>query len=63
MQLTGTRARTGVTQAEKCPVLCSRELLRVCGSNGVTYDNECLFEVAQCKNPRVTLKHKGRCHK
>ncbi|POM68980.1 Epi9-like protease inhibitor [Phytophthora palmivora] len=47
---------------EKCPVLCSHELLGACGSNGVT-DNECLFEVAQCKNLAIRMKYKDKCRK
>ncbi|XP_066952731.1 agrin-like [Macrobrachium rosenbergii] len=33
----------------------------VCGSNGVTYSNQCLLEAAVCKGENVTLVHNGEC--
>jgi hypothetical protein len=38
-----------------CGKLCPRIIRPVCGTNGVTYDNFCLLEVAACKNPQVSI--------
>ena len=44
-----------------CEKPCPNILRPVCGSDGKTYDNECLFENAKCKNPSLTITHKGVC--
>ena len=33
----------------------------VCGTNGVTYSNECEFEKAICKDKTIKLYHTGTC--
>lgn len=48
---------------DKCPTLCERDLSPVCGSNNVTYANECMLEVAHCLDPKINRLGRGRCHK
>lgn len=50
-----------------CPLesQCDNQNEPICGSNGKTYKNTCLFIVAKCearkRNKRLTLKKKGPC--
>ena len=32
-----------------------------CGLDGKTYNNWCLFEVAQCEDHSLVLNHRGEC--
>ncbi|XP_068210480.1 four-domain proteases inhibitor-like [Palaemon carinicauda] len=34
----------------------------VCGNDGRTYDNDCLFEAQTCRNPNLRREHDGPCH-
>ncbi|KAK1931936.1 hypothetical protein P3T76_012436 [Phytophthora citrophthora] len=36
---------------------------QVCGSNGVTYDNKCLFDLANCDNKGMRVLHNGMCRR
>lgn len=40
---------------------CTRELEQLCGSDKVTYNNQCLFRNAQCHNKALKLAHDGPC--
>lgn len=44
-----------------CQTGCPFNLNPVCGSNGVTYPNICVFENAKCQDTKLTLRHEGEC--
>lgn len=63
------KGECGKPKAEKsgmCPVesQCDNQYKPICGSNGKTYKNTCLFVVAKCEarrqNKKLTLKRKGK---
>ncbi|KAK8723645.1 hypothetical protein OTU49_011477 [Cherax quadricarinatus] len=54
------------TTASSCPEQCVRVYTPVCGSDGLTYNNPCLLEIANCKNKEaggsgVVLVSEGAC--
>jgi len=55
-----------VKKAEgECLKVCPRIYAPVCASNGQTFNNQCLFEVAQCMvangGDQISLVHDGAC--
>ena len=44
-----------------CEKACTRELLPKCGTDGTTYNNPCLLEIAICKDPSLQLASDGPC--
>ncbi|CAE1274765.1 unnamed protein product [Acanthosepion pharaonis] len=45
-----------------CPTYCEPVLRPVCGSDGITYDNECQLQKDACQNEHhVTIKQRGPC--
>ncbi|PFX14340.1 Neuropilin-1 [Stylophora pistillata] len=49
---------------EKCECIqeCPRVMKQVCGSDGVTYGNECLLKKAACENnTRIKIMEEGSC--
>eukprot|EP00123_Amoebidium_parasiticum_P013732 comp22120_c0_seq1/m.32337 comp22120_c0_seq1/g.32337 ORF comp22120_c0_seq1/g.32337 comp22120_c0_seq1/m.32337 type:complete len:530 (-) comp22120_c0_seq1:331-1920(-) len=49
------------TPTDKCAKACPKENDPVCASNGKTYSNECLFEVAKCLHPEIKITKQGAC--
>ncbi|MPC33627.1 SPARC-related modular calcium-binding protein 1 [Portunus trituberculatus] len=48
-------------KAHPCTKVCPKIFLPVCGSDLVTYVNDCEFSIAQCFNPKLKLLHRGKC--
>lgn len=47
-------------ESDEC--VCSKMYMPVCGSNGKTYLNECVFNCAQERTLGLTIKHFGICN-
>ncbi|KAJ0402866.1 hypothetical protein P43SY_000480 [Pythium insidiosum] len=61
----GVCRREAVKAAATCNTVCADVFAPVCGSNDVTYNNDCDFGVAKCKlgdaGKDLTIKHDGEC--
>ncbi|CAL4166472.1 unnamed protein product, partial [Meganyctiphanes norvegica] len=49
------------SDSDTCPSGCQRDFKPVCGSDGKTYTNKCVLEVAACDGVPVTLEYEGKC--
>jgi hypothetical protein len=48
----------------ECNANCVREFKPICGSDGVTYNNKCLLELAACRKTegeKISEAYTGRC--
>uniref|UniRef100_A0A0G4FUL8 Kazal-like domain-containing protein n=1 Tax=Chromera velia CCMP2878 TaxID=1169474 RepID=A0A0G4FUL8_9ALVE len=62
---TTTTTTTTTKEEEKpaaCDIMCTREYMPVCGSDGKTHSNECVMGVAACeKKMEITVVSDGPC--
>ncbi|KAK7073400.1 hypothetical protein SK128_018734, partial [Halocaridina rubra] len=51
----------GVLPRTSCTEFCPFDYSPVCGSDGITYTNNCTFSIAACKNSNLVFEGDGPC--
>ncbi|XP_069157205.1 serine protease inhibitor dipetalogastin isoform X10 [Procambarus clarkii] len=49
------------SSSSTCPTSCGTEYVPVCGTDGVTYDNQCQLDRVSCRDALVTKRNDGPC--
>ena len=61
---TAVFARSPIGAQTECGnFACPRNYQPICGSNGQTYGNECIFNQAKCASASLEVEHFGECEK
>jgi hypothetical protein len=56
-----TRSPIPPMPLEKCERPCNAMYAPVCGNDGRTYGNSCIFGTAKCKNATLSIVSNGKC--
>ncbi|KAJ0388564.1 hypothetical protein P43SY_010406 [Pythium insidiosum] len=59
----GACAATQPNAGANCDIACTREYKPVCGTDFLTYPNECALTVARCqkRDAKLVVMHAGAC--
>ncbi|XP_069167805.1 vasotab-TY3-like [Procambarus clarkii] len=50
-----------VSEGAQCPRVCPQHISPVCGSNHITYANDCKLDQAACHDHFLRKMHNGHC--